>query len=526
MGNEHFSAFTDSLKLNSLNYFKTGNIVLDIAISSIIISFFAFLSGYISDKMYEIREKTTKNLNTFSFSFRRKNTILLTGETIRSNNYYFSKFFYSPTYSAVIDYIIKNDLDKSGIHNVQEFQKKRISSYNEEQTNKDDTYTFIVNQPKSFKLFGYKDIFVSVSSFNDTRDSKDGEVRISHKTDINIYSYKKSLEQIKKIIDDITDKYLINIQESRYGKLFIYSLENAKFNSDTKQKWHECIFESTRNFNNIFFEQKNTFMTKLDFFINNHNWYKQIGIPYTFGILLHGPPGTGKTSLTKCIANYLKRNIIIIPLSKINSIEELHTAFFEATYNENNKENSIQFKNKIIVFEDVDCMSDIIKKRKEKNKEDALMKMLLDMDKTSPIEGKNIDGMPISGANTNLQECVSIISKQKTQSNEITLSYILNLIDGIKETPGRIMIFTTNHPEQIDPALIRPGRIDIKINFTNATSNVIKDIYKQLFNEDIPTTTEFTSKLESINLKYSPAEIYNIFFENPDKSSFIKKLFT
>ncbi len=136
MGIEHFSAFTDSLKLNSLNYFKTGNIVLDIAISSIIISFFAFLSGYISDKMYEIREKTTKNLNTFSFSFRRKNTILLTGETIRSNNYYFSKFFYSPTYSAVIDYIIKNDLDKSGIHKVQEFQKKRISSYNEEQTNK------------------------------------------------------------------------------------------------------------------------------------------------------------------------------------------------------------------------------------------------------------------------------------------------------------------------------------------------------------------------------------------------------
>ena len=57
-----------------------------------------------------------------------------------------------------------------------------------------------------------------------------------------------------------------------------------------------------------------------NFFINNKDWYNKEGNPYTFGLGLSGPPGTGKTSIIKCIANMLNRHLIVIPLNKIKYI--------------------------------------------------------------------------------------------------------------------------------------------------------------------------------------------------------------
>jgi ATP-dependent 26S proteasome regulatory subunit len=66
----------------------------------------------------------------------------------------------------------------------------------------------------------------------------------------------------------------------------------------------------------------------------------------------------------------------------------------------------------------------------------------------------------------------------------LTLSFLLNLIDGIIEQPSRILIMTTNHPEQIDPALLRPGRVDIKHEFKRCTKPIIKEIIEFFFNQE------------------------------------------
>jgi len=68
-----------------------------------------------------------------------------------------------------------------------------------------------------------------------------------------------------------------------------------------------------------------------------------------------------------------------------------------------------------------------------------------------------------------------------TAQDPLTLSFLLNLIDGIIEQPSRILIMTTNHPDQIDPALIRPGRIDIKQEFKRCSIPIIKDMIKHFF---------------------------------------------
>jgi SpoVK/Ycf46/Vps4 family AAA+-type ATPase len=82
-------------------------------------------------------------------------------------------------------------------------------------------------------------------------------------------------------------------------------------------------------------------------------------------------------------------------------------------------------------------------------------------------------------------------------AEKLTLGYILNLLDGILETPGRILICTSNHPETLDPALIRPGRIDINLTVGFCTPKMFADMYNFFFK----TNTSFKILLQQCFLK-------------------------
>ena len=105
-------------------------------------------------------------------------------------------------------------------------------------------------------------------------------------------------------------------------------------------------------------------------------------------------------------------------------------------------------------------------------------------------------------------------------SDNITLSYILNIIDGIRETPGRILIITSNDYNSLDPALIRPGRIDITLEMKNASIDIIKEMYAHYYNNILPSEVEKCIK----NNILSPAKIVNLRLQYPDKDNFIQAL--
>ena len=69
----------------------------------------------------------------------------------------------------------------------------------------------------------------------------------------------------------------------------------------------EFSFESVKSFKNVFFPEKEDLMKKIQFFLDNSSWYDEHGIPYMFGLLLHGEPGCGKTSTIKAIAKMTQR---------------------------------------------------------------------------------------------------------------------------------------------------------------------------------------------------------------------------
>ena len=93
------------------------------------------------------------------------------------------------------------------------------------------------------------------------------------------------------------------------------------------------------------------------------------------------------------------------------------------------------------------------------------------------------------------------INDNEKDKDSITLSYILNLIDGVLEQSGRILIITTNFPKKLDKALIRPGRIDLKIKFKKCNKKVCKDIISFYFDNNKIPNFKFNE------YKYTPAEI-------------------
>ena len=191
--------------------------------------------------------------------------------------------------------------------------------------------------------------------------------------------------------------------------------------------------------------------------------------------------------------------------------------FFETRYNNKNKEDSITFNKKIIVFEDIDCMTDIVLSRYKKETEKP---------KQSDKELGNVNNM--IDCLSSLKNCnpkstdtlINLFDKYNNCDDKLTLSFILNLIDGIRETPGRILIITSNFYDKIDEALLRPGRIDITLQMTKVSRIILNEIYTKFFNHAL--SEEVLSKFEEY--KYTPAEIVNFCINSEDSNEFLSHI--
>jgi hypothetical protein len=220
--------------------------------------------------------------------------------------------------------------------------------------------------------------------------------------------------------------------KNRQRRLFTNSAGSSSSPYRAKSVWSHVPFEHPATFDTLAMDpdQKEAILDDLAAFQESKEYYAKVGKAWKRGYLLYGPPGTGKSTMIAAMANFLDYDVYDLELTAVKNNTELRKLFIETT------------GKSIIVIEDIDCSVDLTGKRSKSKKGD---KDSDDNDKPK---------LPTD--------------PEKDDATKVTLSGLLNFIDGLWSACGgeRIIIFTTNHKEKLDPALIRRGRMDKHIEMS------------------------------------------------------------
>jgi DNA polymerase III delta prime subunit len=338
------------------------------------------------------------------------------------------------------------------------------------------------------------------------------------KITIQIYSHALDIIQIRAFLDRIHKNYNIAKKNQLGDQTYFFDHITTQITNNVPiLRFDMTPFNTNKSLKTIYGSYMANVVKRINFFIKNRDWYIKKGIPHTLGLLLHGPPGCGKTSLIKAIANDTHRHIINVQLNKNITQTQLKALFFtEELFVFNKKTNVnelfvIPLEQRIYVMEDVDAISDVLYSREVTNEkkdiEDKVRKEAYEEAKRTAISKGYAPPPPPSDISENKES--------------LTLAFVLNLLDGILETPGRILILTTNHPEKLDSALVRPGRIDLNIHFDRCSRETIVELVLKFYeniDETSKTWCSFLSELGRLDeYMLTPAEVNKIIFNYYDE---------
>lgn len=521
------STLTDTLRLSLLHNITSGkqtNSVYDTLYMGLAMIVLTVLSTYMNENSISF----SKLYDSIWMCFYRKHSFKLKGQSTTSTQMYNGKTyittFYTDTFRAIWGHIMLNIYANDTIYELQEIKTTVRQELSDEYINKLNS-VFIVSQKTKFLIDEPLEIYAYLKESTDTTDEK--STTKTEIYEITLYSYKTTASGLLKYIEEKTQQYLADLAESRFGKRYMYTLTKTDYSSsyDLMQCWRENCFCSSKTFDNVFFENKLQVIRKIDFFINNREWYDKHGIPYTLGIGLYGPPGTGKTSFIKALANYVgDRHLINMPMALIKTKKQLNDLYYESRYNELNLPNTVDFAKKIIVIEDIDCAGDIVMERTQRGIDASPSTKKSTNSNDGECVGVDTDYTEITLSDklnhiddelkTTIRENIANESRKllmKMSPNQyednITLDDILNLWDGIRETPGRILVISSNFYDKLDSAIRRPGRIDITLGMTNASHEIIREMFMHFYGTPVD---EFSLSKITPGL-YSPAEITNLY---------------
>jgi chaperone BCS1 len=345
--------------------------------------------------------------------------------------------------------------------------------------------------------------------FEFTKEEKENKYNESWDAYVIIRCYGRSTQPIKDLIAHV--KEWSSTKESKSTSIFRSSRTIG--NRGREGNWEHQATRPSRPMDTVSLDeiQKRLVVSDINEYLHpaTARWYAARGIPHRRGYLFYGPPGTGKTSLSFALAGIFGLSIYCASLSEKEMTESgLATLFSQLP------------RRCLVLLEDIDSAgirrdetSDEVDSDDESNADDvlddeaeakekpkkkdtiSLTKRLSQITRTS-TDRTTSEMMTSSGGFTKVSATASnkrnaktpkgakATKDEKSMGGNISLAGLLNIIDGAASHEGRVLIMTTNYPEKLDSALIRPGRVDLQIKFTLATHDQIRAIFTRMYSTE------------------------------------------
>lgn len=195
-------------------------------------------------------------------------------------------------------------------------------------------------------------------------------------------------------------------------------------------------------------------------------WYQSLGIPYRRGYLLDGPPGSGKSSLVKALACEIGLGLYVLDLTE-SRLTDTDVAWMLSTLP----------PRAAVLIEDIDCLE--LARSRDDEREKA---------------------------------------EKKTGDSKVTLSGLLNAIDGVAAAEGRLLFLTSNHPGRVDAAMLRPGRIDRRFYVGPATAGQAERLFRRFFPDSDGLATRFAGLVSARPRETSMAELQELLIQHAEDS--------
>ena len=479
--------------------------------------------NYVQDLMYKLKDIIVERyLNSYS-------SMTVSGHT----KSYFSgigsakqvtKILYSNKFKAITHYLLKEN--NKEISNFNEIMKTIPSNYFDEDTLE---YVMLPEYNQKILLCQKNNIYLEiiVNEKKTLEEEKDNKKK--SETD-KLYVYKLTIPQRFKytLLDEFVKMcesvYEDEVNNKKTHMVFEFLSSEKDEDSVSTLKFNEYPFKSNKFLDkNIYFEGKEKLIEYVDKFkvkkegaeITEHEKeYEEVGVTFKASLLLKGPPGCGKSCTIRGILNRTGRHGVIVTWSKLKTCADICSLFRQTKIN-NTKYTMDQL---CFIFEDFDANDcDILKKRSSKVdgsnvlSSGGVTKLLKNNPKNKLDDDIDEECENKSNSLTDLEKLM-LLNKSHIE-DELTLECVLNVLDGIIELHNVMIIFTTNHLEEIDPAFTRSGRIDFHLEFTLATVNIIKEMLQTIRKIDVANTKykKYFDKMRDYVI--SPADVQNICFK-------------
>ncbi|TFK48186.1 P-loop containing nucleoside triphosphate hydrolase protein [Heliocybe sulcata] len=264
---------------------------------------------------------------------------------------------------------------------------------------------------------------------------------------IDLKVFSRDINVLSRFVEDAHQSFI----QSREQRIIIRTADRGVHDPYQGASWTRAIMKMRRPLDSLILEPGviESVIADMQEFMKMENWYVDAGIPHRRGYLLYGPPGTGKTSTIHAIAGELDLDIYAVSLAS-NSVDDTRLQHIVSQVPARS----------ILLIEDIDCAFP--------SREDS-------DDESSPADvfpPGMMAAMPVRGGRR---------ARPAGVKSLVTLSGLLNIIDGIGSEDGRMFFATTNYVDRLDSAFLRPGRIDLKIEYKLASKGQARALFSRFF---------------------------------------------